>query len=449
MSKLYVPDGAWLVCSDGMKKQQIKVTSQSTVTIAGGYLKATVDDRPGGNFMCAKMVIGGAILGAVVAAALVAGSIVTGGALAVAAGAAIGAGVGLGVSAIPSICGMLLKDWTPYDKDVLTVGKHPLLENSTIPCHLGGKVMILYSEKAADEFTDINIGKTIINTAGIIALSYILYPAVAAIGSTAATAKGIFATFGSKAGFNYLGGFILSAGTAYGIGWGIDQIKGGVYSVIPTGNGNTVKTYVDGFESNPDKITENYQVANSNGDKTITDHTNDVGGATGVGKGTIGDRTSTYYEQTSAESVRLDDIEEHGPVRTSSVNRVDGAIPGRNPNVGNPYRVVTNSDYGGRYQVVEENQFSTNSQYDPLRSSNVPSTLGNSVKNAYLDQKGLPTFSRTQGPNGGGVVMGLLQDAYKGITNFILKGQAEDLIEALKKEEAEARAKITVVAGKD
>lgn len=95
--------------------------------------KLTVDDRPGGNFMCAKMVIGGAILGAAVAAALVAGSILTGGALAVAAGAAIGAGVGLGVSAIPSICGMLLKDWTPYDKDVLTVGKRPLLENSTIP----------------------------------------------------------------------------------------------------------------------------------------------------------------------------------------------------------------------------------------------------------------------------------------------------------------------------
>lgn len=36
-------------------------------------------------------------------------------------------------SIIPSICGMLLKDWTPYDKDVLTVGKRPLLENSTIP----------------------------------------------------------------------------------------------------------------------------------------------------------------------------------------------------------------------------------------------------------------------------------------------------------------------------
>lgn len=78
-----MPDGAWLVCSDGMKKQQIKVTSQNKVTIAG-YFKATIDDRPGGNFMCAKMVIAGAIIGAIVGAALVAGSVLIGGALAVA-----------------------------------------------------------------------------------------------------------------------------------------------------------------------------------------------------------------------------------------------------------------------------------------------------------------------------------------------------------------------------
>ena len=128
MSKLYVPDGAWLVCSDGMKKQQIKVTSQNKVTIAGGYFKATIDERPGGNFMCAKMVIAGAIIGAIVGAALVAGSVLTGGALAVAACAAAGAAAGAGISMIPSICGILLKDWMPYDTNVLTVGKHPLLK---------------------------------------------------------------------------------------------------------------------------------------------------------------------------------------------------------------------------------------------------------------------------------------------------------------------------------
>lgn len=139
MSKLYVPDGAWLVCSKGMKKQQIKVTSQSRVTIAGGDLKATIDDRPGGNFMCGKMVIGGAVLGVVVAGFLVAGFIVTGGALAVATGAAIGAGVGFLGATIPSICGMLLKNWTPYDKDVLTVGTPPIIRKLYDPMLLRRK----------------------------------------------------------------------------------------------------------------------------------------------------------------------------------------------------------------------------------------------------------------------------------------------------------------------
>jgi len=447
MSKLYVPDGAWLVCSNGMKKQQIKVTSQATVTIAGGYLKATIDDRPGGNFMCGKMMLIGAIAGAVLGLALVAGSVLTGGALAVAAVAAAGAAVGAGVSMIPSICGMLLKKWTPYDTNVLTVGRHPLLENSQIPCMLGGNVMILYSEKAADEFTDLTIGKTAINVVGVIALSYVLYPALAALGTTAVTAKATVGTFGWIAGANYLGGVALTTGIAYGIGYGVDQGKGLLYSQIPTGDGATLKNYVDGFESDPEKLVENQKLANGDGDKAIYEHTNDVGGANGPGRETIGDRTSQYSTTERSTSVRLDDIEEHGPTTYNESGRVQGAIEGRNPTNTQGTNVI-DQDYGGRYQEVERTSTTTNSQYSPLTRSDVPSTMGNAVKNTYLDQKGLPTFSK-DGPKGGGLVMGLLQDAYKGVTNFILKGQAEDLIQALQKEEAAARAKITVLAGKD
>ena len=110
---------------------------------------------------------------------------------------------------------------------------------------------------------------------------------------------------------------------------------------------------------------------------------------------------------------------------------------------------IRDRDYGGRYQVIEENQFTSNSQYNPLNRSAVPSTVGSSLKNTYLDQKGLPSFSSKDGPKGGGIVMGVLQDVYKGITNFILKGQAEDLLNAMQNEEAAARAKISVLAGKD
>ena len=45
MSKLYVPEGVWLVCSEGTSTQQLAVVSQSTVTINDGHLMATVEDK--------------------------------------------------------------------------------------------------------------------------------------------------------------------------------------------------------------------------------------------------------------------------------------------------------------------------------------------------------------------------------------------------------------------
>ncbi|WP_292008624.1 PAAR-like protein [Chryseobacterium sp.] len=450
MAKLYVPDGAWLVCSDGMKKQQIKVTSQSKINIAGAHLQATVDDRPGGNFICGKMAIAGAIIGAVAGLALVAGSIITGGALAVAACAAVGAAAGVGVSLIPSICGMLLKDWTPFDSNVLITKKHPIMENSQIPCRLGGNVMILYSEKAADEFTDITLARTGVNVLGVIALSYILYPALSAIGTTAVTAKTTIATFGWGAGANYLGGVTLAGVTAYGVGWSLDQGKGVIYSSVPTGEGTTLKNYIDGFESEPEKIVQNHAAVGSDGDKALYEHTNDVGGATGVGKDTVGNRTSEYTVTERSTSVRLDDIEEHGVTTRTESGRVQGAVEGRNPVVQQGTN-VTNQDFGGRYQEIEQTTTTTNSQYrsNTFDYNSVKETVGTSFKNGLSDNFGKPTFSTKDGVSKGGFYIGLLQDAYKGITNFILKGQAEDLMNALKNEEAEARAKINVLAGKD
>lgn len=450
MSKLYVPDGAWLVCSNGMKKQQIKVTSQSSVTIAGSHLKATVDDRPGGNFICGKMALAGAIIGAAVGVALVAGTILTGGALAVAACAAAGAAAGVGVSLIPSICGMLLKEWLPFDVNVTTAGKAPLLENSQIPCLLGGNVMILYSEKAANEFTDLTLGKTAIDVIGVVALSYLLYPALAAIGSTAVTVKSTIATFGWAAGMNYLGGIGVSTGVAYGVGFGIDQAKGGVYSTIPTGDGNTIKDYVDGFETNPEKLVQNHNLLNSDGNKGVEEHANDLGGATGVGKETIGNRSSEYITRDRTTSVRLDDIEEHGVTSRNEIGRLPNAIEGKNPNTVNTQNVI-DEDFGGRYQEIERTSTKSNSQYakNDLSLKGSGNIALNSGLNALKDNFGKPQLNSTKGVEGGGLYIGLLQDAYKGITNFILKDQAEDLLNALQNEESEARAKISVLAGKD
>lgn len=308
MSKLYVPDGVWLVCSKGMKKQQIAVTSHNKVFIAGDHLKATIEDRPEDNFVCGRMAIAGGIIGAVAGVVLVAGSVLTGGALAVAACAA-----GLGGSLTSSICGMLLHKWQPYDTNVLTANIPPLLENSQIPCRLGGTVIILYSKKAADEFTNITIGNTLINVVGVIALSYLIYPALSALGNTAVSAKAITIEFGLDAGANYLGGFAINAGTAYGIGWCIDKGKNFAYGNIPTSDGNTVKDYIGGFESKPLKVVDNTDISKSpDTGKEVYKHVNDAGAAADVGQKNVGNRTSQVVTDVKSSSVRLDDIDENG-----------------------------------------------------------------------------------------------------------------------------------------
>jgi len=450
VSKLHVPEGAWLVCSKGMKKQQIAVTSHNKVTMAGGHLKATIADRPGGNFICGKMALAGAIIGAAAGIALVAGSVISGGALAVAACAAIGAGVGVGASLIPSICGSLLKDWTPFDKNVLTAGYTPLLENSQISCLFGGTVLILYSEKAADEFTDITITSTVTDVVGVIALSYILYPALAAIGTTAGATYTTFTTFGASAGLNYLGGTAISAGTAYGVGWGIDQTKTAGYDLIPTGDGHTVKDYVTGFETDPLKIVNSNQISISPDETAPYEHLNNVGGAIGIANTTIGDRTSIYNVTEQSTSIYLDDIQETGPTSYTEQNRIPGAIEGRTPSTQTNNNVV-NQDFGGRYGEINTTTQIENLQYDKFSFDRI--SINNSVKNSVInsldDNFNKPSISSKDGINKGGFYVGLVQDAYKGITNFILKDQAEDLQNALQNEEVKAKAKITVLAGND
>ena len=61
MSKLYIPENVWLVCSEGTSTQQMLVTSQSKVKIDGGYLMATTADRVKTDFGCKKEALADAI----------------------------------------------------------------------------------------------------------------------------------------------------------------------------------------------------------------------------------------------------------------------------------------------------------------------------------------------------------------------------------------------------
>lgn len=175
MGNVYVPDETWLVCTSGMNKKQIRVTSQSTVKNQNKYL-ATIDDRTGGNFVCSKMVIAGALIGAAVGALI----FFTGGAAAVALGsamamgAAAGAATGLAAAISLPICAMttLMYDWMPVHQNVEFENKKALIGSSQLDCLFGGKIIICYSSEYADSIINKNRVNTLRDTVVIIGLSY-------------------------------------------------------------------------------------------------------------------------------------------------------------------------------------------------------------------------------------------------------------------------------------
>ena len=419
MSKLYVPDGAWLVCSDGMKKQQIKVTSQNKVTIAGGYFKATIDDRPGGNFMCAKMVIAGAIIGAIVGAALVAGSVLTGGALAVAACAAAGAAAGAGISLIP------------YDTNVLTVGKHPLLENSMIPCFLGGNVMILYSEKAADEFTDKVIAETALTVGAIICVSYLASAFVIGVGAAGTSIMATYAEFGLASAFAQGTGMATVFGTSYLINGLYDEVK----------DATGFENYVTGEAYNLNDMPEN-QVMVEATDKSYGAATDALESGKDIAKAQTSGYQSTTVNQSTILQNRVFVADSRGNVTPPGTTITNTTISANNrlPNssIGNSQINVNASNMSVRITQNTTTASSTNvnsvhgTQYNNSLRSNastgVKTTLGGALK---------------------GLAINFGIDVLRATSNWALASQISDLNNAMQNEEVAARAKITVIAGKD
>lgn len=76
----------------------------------------------------------------------------------------------------------------------------------------------------------------------------------------------------------------------------------------------------------------------------------------------------------------------------------------------------------------------------PLRLNDAYSTIRTSMVNFGKDQWGRPKFNK-DGASGGGLLLGLVQDVGKALSNFLLEGQGNDVIEPMKNEEREARKK--------
>lgn len=452
MSQLYVPDKVFLVCSDGMKKSQLKVTSQTTIKIVNGRLAGTINDRFEGNFFCAKMVIAGAILGAIAAALFVAATILSGGTIGIAAAAAVGAAAAAGGAVVgglaalmPSICSMLTSggQWIPVHPRVMFEGQKALIEQSKIPCFLGGNVMMFYSEAAADEFTDLVLDKTLVQVGGIILGSALLSSAVATVLTAGsgflANTKLLYSTFGSKAAFLYAGEGAAWLGLGYGASKSVDAIKGGGFDVPFTGGltGDGKDFHVPGvYEAlglndyaEGKTIEEIDRITQSTGPQIPKFGDSDPYADAASIKDNYNPRTSEYeiweHRQEAGLYTRDANITESNPQYTNTSD--PRAIRELNPQVltdsPNPTHM---SDVSGTYVDRVESRYETGQQ---LHGTNI----------GDLKTRGVATMK-----NAWPSPLEWAIDVYNIGMNWLLEKPIEEYKESLK-EEANAKAKITVM----
>jgi hypothetical protein len=167
MALSFVPDGVFLVCTNGIVSQKLFVRSQSTVLLNDGRPMATTYDRMTGDFLCPAMVLAGpAIAG--LAATVFAGTMVAALAITTVSSIALARITGI----IPCFCGMLTTAWFPFHFVAQGNGLFPILESSKLSCTLGGTVTIAFTQAKADALVSYNRNKFALDVAE--GLSYLL-----------------------------------------------------------------------------------------------------------------------------------------------------------------------------------------------------------------------------------------------------------------------------------
>lgn len=450
MSQAYVPDKVYLVCTNGTMKSQMNVTSQTTVKIAGLRLAATIEDRFTGNFFCAKMVVAGAIIGAIAAAIFVAAVVLSGGTVGVgaalaigAAGAAGGATAGAIAAMMPSICSMLTSpsQWAIVHPRVKIEGKKALIEDSKIPCMLGGNVIILYSLEAAEDFTDLKAMQTVADVGGIILCSALVSGGVATVLTGGAAffgnVKMINSVFGAKAAFAFAGQGAAWLGVGMGASWAADQVKGLLYDAAGIGD------YASGrYEQEAARRTGgNFPAGSSNdvyGTGSKVDYVGDGSGVPGEMRPQISEYEEWDYERRTGMHTSDGSVtEEHESQRTSTRN--PQSVRERNPNVLSDNRLEHTANRDGAYYNRENARLETGRQLDGTNVS-IRDGIRGSLKNAVPDAG---TFFKEEGkPRAFPIEIAI--DAWRILTNKLLEGYIKDFDESMNKEAA-ARASVKVV----
>lgn len=435
MAQLLVPEGVYLVCTDGMTTNQLQVTSQSSVLMYGGHPVATRHDRMTANFNCAKMVLAGAIIGAIIGAIAAAAIVLSGGtalvAAATAAAATVGyAGTGLLAGMIPCICAMLTSDWTPFHPMIIINKVHmPILETSKMTCCLGGTVEICYSKEKAEALQDYKRWSTGLSVAALAAASAAVGSAIGGLLSSVGSLAATFTEFGVQA----LGKQLLGMVSGFLFNFGASELYGYGKKNIQIGN-NSIDNYIEGktydetvSESDFNKYSKIAQNPLGETVSQIPDASTTANAQTGV-YSNVGSIDFTNYRVVYVASP-------DGTITPTPTVDIHNTTVLRNT-VGNgnvsrtqhqTTHTSTNSycDRNGNYHVVVEGEVN-----GVMRNWNLGKTLLANAKEA-----------------GKGIVINLLTDVLRASGNYLLASKIEAK-NAAEKNEEEEKAKINVYENK-
>lgn len=429
MAQLLVPEGVYLVCTDGMTTNQLQVTSQSSVLMYGGHPVATRHDRMTANFNCAKMVLAGAIIGAIIGA--IAAAIVLSGGTALVAAATVGyAGTGLLAGMIPCICAMLTSDWTPFHPMIIINKVHmPILETSKMTCCLGGTVEICYSKEKAEALQDYKRWSTGLSVAALAAASAAVSSAIGGLLSSVGSLAATFTEFGVQALGKQLLGMVSGFAMNSALGFGYRKVK----------ENTSFNVIIDGTVFGDD-------VSQSDFNKYSDIAQNPLGSGTGSETvSQIPDASTTANTQTGVYSnVGSIDCTNYRVVYVASP---DGTItPTPTVDIHNT-TVLRNTVGNGNVSRTQHQttHTSTNSYRD--RNGNYHVVVEGEVNGVMRNWNLGKTLLANAKEAGKGIVMNLLTDVLRASGNYLLASKIEAK-NAAEKNEEEEKAKINVYENK-
>ena len=415
MSKLYVPEGVWLVCSEGTSTQQLAVVSQSKVTVNDGRLMATIEDKVKTDFGCKKGALLTAIAMALCAIAVAAVVVGTGGLGACliigAAGAAGAVGGGIIGRLMPCGCASCMGSWKNHSPSVRVCGYYALLEDSISVCSKGGTIKIMFSKEAAEAYAALVAMKSNVEIANVAAIAFALPFVLRGAGTAIVGFKGGLSAalgVGGRAAVFYTLEVGLTGGVSYCVGTLASEGKKYVYKK------SGVYDYVKG--GTEEEVTS--VLGNDEGQDEMFDAKRNVGKVGKIGKRnnySITNYEKLTYEREGYLSTTKGYVDEKGweVVEEKSNWKYKVESPRKTQSLPATDKLRQTS---GTYYMRDEYTLKTGRDY-------------NIGKGLFKDLK------RSANPFGHMFAIDLLIDLSRGISNKLLEGKLDDYKDILVKEQ--------------